>query len=352
MLDEILTLLSAGAYWPALAAALLLATYAVRKLGADARLARWLRPWIPIGLSAAAFVVAWLTGSAGVAESAAQSLAAAVTAIAGHDTGQALLALARSLLGRPPARAPQLLFRKDAVPTTSDVERYLRRQGWAITEAQRSHTVWEKTIAGNQVEMEVPLHQGTPYYERAIVRIVDNLARFEGRDPEDVRRSILGYPDVVATQRTALARVLSGPLAAVLLPLAPLPALMLAGCITPRSAPLEPRPGFSAKSIDASTAETLAECRRMRDRGILTGAGSAGAGALSAGLGALAIPADRERLQLGLGVGAAVTAAVGAGLALLSTQYGGAVKAHCSPWPAAGGPLVYRPESIAGGPAW
>jgi hypothetical protein len=262
MLDEILTLLSAGAYWPALAAALLLATYAVRKLGADARLARWLRPWIPIGLSAAAFLIAWLTGAAGVAEAAAQSLAAAVAAIAGHDTAQALLALARALLGKPPAGELDEEMAVESFPAPA------------------------LPPLGNRM------------------------------------------------QRAIRARaVLSGPLAAVLLPLAPLPALMLSGCITPRSAPLEPRPGISAKSIDASTAETLAECRRMRDRGILTGAGSAGAGALSAGLGALAIPADRERLQLGLGVGAAVTAAVGAGLALLSTQYGGAVKAHCSPWP-------------------
>jgi hypothetical protein len=109
------------AYAPALAAGLLLATHLLRRLGSDTLLARllsedvgapnyvrrWLRPWIPLMLAGGAFVIAWLSGALQLAEAAASSLAAAVTAIAGHDAGQAVLALLRALRGTaPPSAAP------------------------------------------------------------------------------------------------------------------------------------------------------------------------------------------------------------------------------------------------------
>lgn len=117
-MSDILNLITAGAYFPALALGLVLATHALRRAHADVRLAiwldaadvRWLRPWIPITLASVAFAVAVLTGAMETAHAAAQSLAAAVTAMAGHDAGQAVLALLRAVLGpstmRPPPPPP------------------------------------------------------------------------------------------------------------------------------------------------------------------------------------------------------------------------------------------------------
>lgn len=273
MNDTLIAYLASDAYWPALAAGLLLATYVIRRMGADARLSAWLRPWIPIGLSAAAFLVAWITGAAGVAEAAAQSLAAAVTAIAGHDTGQAILALARSLLGKPPAPEP---------------------------------------IEGPQEAKKAP-----------------------GLPPLGNRM-----------QRAIRARALvSGPLLVLLLP----GLAMAAGCVTPSTQPMASHPGFSVRTEAA--AETLAECRRMRDRSMWTAAGSAAAGALAGGLGAVALPVDRKRVELGLGLASALTAGVGAGLALLSSRYSSAQDEHCTPWPRPGAAAVPLPAEVPRGQA-
>ena len=110
-----------------------------------------------------------------------------------------------------------------------------------------------------------------------------------------------------------------------------------AGCVTPRSRPLASFAPMGVAGAD-SASETRAECRRMRDRSLLSGAGAGAAAALASGLGAVAIPVDREGVEIGLGVASAVTAAVAAGLALLSTSYGGALDTHCSPWPNEGRP--------------
>jgi hypothetical protein len=111
-MSELLDLITAGAYFPALALGLVLATHALRRARVDAWLARlldagdvrWLRPWIPMTLASAAFAIAALTGAMDTAMAAAQSLAALVTAMAGHDAGQAVLALLRAVLG--PASGP------------------------------------------------------------------------------------------------------------------------------------------------------------------------------------------------------------------------------------------------------
>jgi hypothetical protein len=111
-MSELLDLITAGAYFPALALGLVLATHALRRARVDAWLARlldagdvrWMRPWIPMTLASAAFAIAALTGAMETAAAAAQSLAALVTAMAGHDAGQAILALLRAVLG--PAAGP------------------------------------------------------------------------------------------------------------------------------------------------------------------------------------------------------------------------------------------------------
>jgi dTMP kinase len=111
-MSELLDLITAGAYFPALALGLVLATHALRRARVDAWLARlldagdvrWLRPWIPMTLASAAFAIATVTGAMDTAVAAAQSLAALVTAMAGHDAGQAVLALLRAVLG--PAAGP------------------------------------------------------------------------------------------------------------------------------------------------------------------------------------------------------------------------------------------------------
>lgn len=103
-------------------------------------------------------------------------------------------------------------------------------------------------------------------------------------------------------------------------------------CVTPHSRPLASYAVPAATGQDDAS-ETRAECRRLRDRSMLSGAGSATAGALASGLAAMAGPVERERWERGLNVAAAVTAALGAGLAILSTSYGGVHDAHCTPWP-------------------
>lgn len=263
-MSDLLDLITAGAYFPALALGLWLATHALRRARVDALLARWLdgadvrwlRPWIPIALASLSFAVAALTGAMETAHAAAQSLAALVTAMAGHDAGQAVLAVARAILG-PTARPPSAEERDDEVPDTN------------------------------------PGHRPS----RASIQ----------------RRLRVAESAVLAVGATLL--------------------VLLGGCMTPQSRPLSSLSG--APMATASSSETRAECRRMRDRSIFATAGGAAAGALASGLGGVAIPVERRGVELGLGVASALTAAAAAGLALLSASYQGALDSHCSPWPGA-----------------
>jgi hypothetical protein len=117
--QTLVDLLARGAYIPALAVALVLAIHALRRRGVDVTLAnllghgdpgavRTLRPWLPLGMAAVAFLLASGSGAMGVAQAAAESLAAAILAMAGHNTGQAVLALRGAPDGglQPPSATP------------------------------------------------------------------------------------------------------------------------------------------------------------------------------------------------------------------------------------------------------
>jgi hypothetical protein len=275
-MEDVLTLIAAGQYWPALSAALLALTYLVRKSGADKAL-RWLaaripgddvkqldhlRAWVPLGLSAAALGVS-LALPLGMdnTEAALTALLATITAMAGHDVAKSIASLLRALV--PSLRKP------------SD---------------------------GKQDEQLLYEQKTTP------------------------RRRVRTTP-------TGLALMV--------LPLASLYLAIGSACITPHTRPLASYSGdVPALGIGDEMRETRAECRHLRDRSLLTGAGSAAAGALASGLSAVALPVDRQGIELGLNVTAAVSAAVAAGLALLSTSYSGAMDAHCTPWPAVPRPLA------------
>jgi hypothetical protein len=120
MLDQILALIAAGNYWPALAAGLMAATYFVRRGGADAWLRRLaqripgaddhlqlshLRAWIPLGLAAAAWGVAVaLPIEFEMREAAHALLLSTIAAMAGHDIFAAAGTLARVLRQRGKSR--------------------------------------------------------------------------------------------------------------------------------------------------------------------------------------------------------------------------------------------------------
>jgi hypothetical protein len=142
-MQELLELITAGAYFPALALGLVLITHMLRKAGVDAMLARmldtadarWLRPWIPMALASLSFAIAAATGAMDTAHAAAQSLAAAITAMAGHDASQAVLALLRAVLGttagQPPSAGDDRLDDPDiteprALPPRASIQRRMR----------------------------------------------------------------------------------------------------------------------------------------------------------------------------------------------------------------------------------
>jgi hypothetical protein len=158
-MPELLDLITAGAYFPALALGLVLATHALRRARVDAWLARlldagdvrWLRPWIPMTLASAAFAIATLTGAMETAMAAAQSLAALVTAMAGHDAGQAVLALLRAVLGPtagPPAPPPKMSDPDEREPDVPDehLVRHRPRTGPAPDSIRRRLHVAETVV--------------------------------------------------------------------------------------------------------------------------------------------------------------------------------------------------------------
>jgi hypothetical protein len=280
MLEEILSMIAAGHYWPAFAAGLLALTYVVRKKGADKAL-RWLaaripgdddkqldhmRAWVPIGLAAVALCVS-LALPLGLdnTEAALTALLTTIAAMAGHDVAKSIGSLLQALV--PSLRKPD---------------------------------------------------------ER-------------GQDDADTEQQM--YEQTVTPRRRA--RTTSNGLVLVVLPLASLYLALGSACITPHTRPLASYSGdVPALGIGDEMRETRAECRHLRDRSLLTGAGSAAAGALASGLSAVALPVDRQGIELGLNVTAAVSAGLAAGLALLSTSYSGAMDSHCTPWPAVPRPLA------------
>lgn len=231
-IENFINLLATGQIWPAIAAALLVGTRVLRRLGLDKVVREHrLRPWIPVGLAFAAWAIAVASGAADtVVEGALQALLGLVTALAGHDIGQALVELLKA------------------------------------------------------------------------------IGRSRGGSAGAATGALL-----------------------LLLAMGPAP-----GCIAPQTRPVSFYTGQVAE--DAAAAETRAECRRLRDRSWWTAAGAAAAGSLAAGMGGVRELDHGPRVELALGITGIAVAAVGAGLALMSTSYQGALDAHCSPWPAESAP--------------
>lgn len=124
-MGEILDMLAAGNYWPALAAGLMLLTHLVRKGGADrmllalaaripgddARQLSHLRAWIPIALALAAWVVAVaLPLDVSMRDTAHALLLATIAAMAGYDLVMASGTLAKAAGARQePVAGPPMV---------------------------------------------------------------------------------------------------------------------------------------------------------------------------------------------------------------------------------------------------
>jgi hypothetical protein len=109
IITEVLALLAAGNYWPALAVLLLGLTAAVRHAGGDAwlerrGLSRHARAWVPVLLAGAAWSIAMVSPwRPDAGEAAYTALLAALGAIGLHDAGKAAGAVKRAR-GRSRAR--------------------------------------------------------------------------------------------------------------------------------------------------------------------------------------------------------------------------------------------------------